>query len=108
MKCTQIKCGLQKIRFCKGICKRGFEKSGVKTPDWLQVQGDGISDEYMTGEHSARGDLRWAWQAIQEAMWPKQSSFEISPFGDKYTTKLKLKMHGKKLCRRKVKVRVRF
>ena len=105
---TNSNADYKKSDFVKGICETWLRKSGVKTPDWLQVQGDGISDEYMTGEHSARGDLRWAWQAIQEAMWPKQSSFEISPFGDKYTTKLKLKMHGKKLCRRKVKVRVRF
>ena len=54
----------------------------MKKIDWLQVQGDGISDEYMSENRMAMGNLRWAWQCLTEAMWPKQSIYESIPFGD--------------------------
>jgi hypothetical protein len=96
---TNSNADYKKSDFVKGICKAWLGKDKMKKPDWLQVQGDGISDEYIFGEHRARGDLRWAWQAIQEEMWPKQSSFENSPFVDKGIT-MKLRRYGNTLCKR--------
>ena len=82
-------------KFVGGICST-WKKKNI---DWLQVQGDGISDEYMESKRSARGHIRWAWQAIMDAMWPKQSMFENSPFGDEYYERLNMLEEGQKLCK---------
>ena len=83
--------------FVTGICQQWKNRE----LDWLQVQGDGISDEYMTGKRSARGHIRWAWQAIMEAMWPKPSAVEIAPFGDEYFYKaLNMTEEGNLLCKK--------
>ena len=81
--------------FLNRVCK--FWKH--KKIDWLQVQGDGISDEYISGEHTAMGNLRWAWQALTEAMWPRPSKYEVSAFGGKYYQKDEMEKQGIQLCK---------
>jgi hypothetical protein len=81
--------------FINSVCKTWK----MKKIDWLQVQGDGISDEYMSENRMAMGNLRWAWQCLTEAMWPKQSIYEFIPFGDggEYNATY-MKKEGMKLC----------
>ena len=51
--------------------------------DWISVHGPGITDASPTKKSFvARGDLRYAWQALVEFMWPNPSDAEIaSPLG---------------------------
>ena len=83
--------------FVRAVCLQTQKKRA----DWLQVQGDGISDEYIGESNEARGDIRFAWQAMSEAMWSTRSSAEINePFGgDNVYEKMALREHGEALCR---------
>ena len=78
-----------------------------KRVTWLQVQGDGISDEYHKKKwppwqdlpiRSPQGDIRWAWMAMTEKFWPTPSVHEKYPFGDSYYHDLKLAEDGEKIC----------
>ena len=71
-----------------------------KDVDWLQVQGNGISDEYIAETNEARGDLHFAWQALSRAMSPLRSPAEIDgPLGGDVVYKgMTLQKHGKALC----------
>jgi hypothetical protein len=82
--------------FVRSVCLQVQKK----VVDWLQVQGDGISDEYIGETNEARGDIRFAWQAMSEAMWPKRSDAEIEvPFGgDNVYAGMALREHGEALC----------
>lgn len=62
--------------------------------DWLQVQGYGISDEYG----SPMGDVRFAWAALSQMMWPTASVYETNAFGDTVLEALKLREAGEALC----------
>ena len=45
------------------------------------------------------GNLRWAWQALTEAMWPKPSKYEVSTFGGESYQKDEMEKQGIKLCK---------
>ena len=66
--------GSKLANFVQSVCNHAHQKD----VDWLQVQGNGISDEYIAETNEARGDIRFAWQALSEAMWPLQSAAEIN------------------------------
>ena len=90
-----------KSQFVPLICD-GWKSKRVA---WLQVQGDGISDEYHKTKwspnfrfRSPQGDVRWAWMAMTEKFWPSPSVHEKYPFGDSYYHDLKLADDGEKLC----------
>jgi len=83
--------------------------SGWKDPRkfWVQVQGDGISDEYHKKKwpwwkdlpiRSPQGDVRWAWMAMAEKFWKFPSVHEVDHFGDKVYDDLKLSEDGERLC----------
>ena len=82
--------------FVQSVCYQAWKK----TADWLQVQGDGISDEYIGETSEARGDLRFAWQSLSEYMWPVRSAAEIdAPFGSDNVYKgMALREHGEDMC----------
>ena len=84
------------MEFVQSVCNHADKKD----IDWLQVQGNGISDEYIAETNEARGDLRFAWQALSEAMWPLPSAAEVDiPFGgDRVYEGMALLKHGKAMC----------
>jgi hypothetical protein len=90
------RCGANLDRFVRSICNHARRKD----VDWLQVQGDGVSDEYIAETNEARGDMRFAWQALSEAMWPKPSPAEkLTRFGgDGVYDGMQLQEHGNALC----------
>ena len=86
--------------FVSSICKAwgGNRTQKKDRVDWLQLQGEGFSDEYVEGERSPRGDLRYAWQAIMEAMWTRPSEHETNHFGGQDYDAMDLKSQGIALC----------
>ena len=70
---------------------------------WLQVQGNGVCDEYFFGTedrpwNTPRGDYRYMWMALQEAMYPEPTAAENMPFGDEVYRELGLRKAGERMC----------
>jgi hypothetical protein len=75
-----------------------------RTTEWIQVQGDGVSDEYLEEGRRANGEEAYVWKALQAAFWPVPTEYEdykdgsTDVFKDPVVERMGLREVGLRLC----------